>query len=56
MTIMDDVSVQWPECTPLFDTKYIYGYNGYQYSFGYSINWHFEFMDDFIIRLTMPDR
>lgn len=34
MTIMDDVSVQWPECTPKFDASYIYGYIGPAYSFG----------------------
>ena len=34
MAIMDDVSVQWPECTPKFDSKYMYGYTGVEYSFG----------------------
>ena len=34
MTIMDDVSVQWPECTPKFDSSHVYGYTGPQFSFG----------------------
>jgi hypothetical protein len=31
---MDDAEVAWPECTPIFDSNYIYGYSGRQYSFG----------------------
>ena len=34
MSIMDDAEVGWPECTPIFDSKYIYNYTGTQYSFG----------------------
>lgn len=34
MTIMDDVSVQWPECTERFNSDYLYNYTGVQYSFG----------------------
>ncbi len=34
MKIMDDVSVQPPECTERFDSNFIYNYSGKQYSFG----------------------
>jgi hypothetical protein len=34
MNILDDASVQWPECTERFDSNYLYNYTGQQYSFG----------------------
>jgi hypothetical protein len=34
MQIMDDAEIDWPECTPRFDSSYIYNYTGRIYSFG----------------------
>jgi hypothetical protein len=34
MQIMDDAEIDWPECTPRFDSSYLYNYKGPNYSFG----------------------
>ena len=34
MDIMDDVRIGWPDCTPIFDSNWLYNYHGPEYSFG----------------------
>ena len=34
MQIMDDAEIDWPECTPRFDSSLLYNYTGQNYSFG----------------------
>jgi hypothetical protein len=34
MQIMDDAEIDWPECTPRFDSSYLFNYSGQSFSFG----------------------